>query len=350
MKLPDLKKADLKNKRVLVRVDFNVEFSEGGGIKEKYRIETAKKTIDFILSKKGTRLALLSHLGRPEGREEKFSLEKIYKDTGRILGMNLIFVPECFGGEVKKALDNLKPGEALMLENIRFFSEESENDKNFAGKIAENFDAYVNEAFGASHRLHSSVAAITDFLPSYAGFNLQKETDELGAAREKFNRPAVAIIGGAKIETKLPVISFLEKKYDWVLVGGRLGIEAEKQKIIFGANVILAEDYLKDGLDIGPKTIEKFKEKIKDAKTIIWNGPLGKFEDPNFAFGTEQILEAVWQNKEAKKIAGGGETVQVLEEHGVLENFDFVSTGGGAMLEFLAKGDLPALEELRDNY
>jgi len=349
MNLPDIKKADLENKHVLMRVDFNVEI-EDGKIQEEYRIKSVKETIDFILSKSGVKLALLSHLGRPQGKDEKFSFSKIYQEIGELLEKEIIFVDDCVGEKVKIALDNLGNDQILMLENVRFYKEEEKGDVDFAKKLAENFDIYINESFGVDHRNHASLTKITELLPFFAGLNLQKEVEELGKIQEDFERPAVAIVGGAKIETKLPVIKFFAEKYDWVLVGGKLGLEAEKQNITFPNNVILPEDYKGDGLDIGPRAIRIFDDYIPQANTIVWNGPLGKFEEREFSIGTEKLLEAIRKNRTAHKVAGGGETLQFLEERDALEEFDFVSTGGGAMLEFLVKGTLPALEALEKNF
>lgn len=346
MILSDFKNADLGNKRVLVRVDFNVEFFKDGKPKEKYKIESAKNTINFLLEKPGIKIALLSHLGRPENREKEFSFRNYYKELGKILGIELVFVEDCIGEEVKTALGGLKIGQVLMLENVRFYKEDTGGDIEFAKKLTENFDVYINEAFGASHRDHSSITKITQILPFFAGFNLQKEVEKLEKVREKFERPALALIGGAKIETKLPVIKFFAEKYNKVLVGGKLGLETEKEKIFFPQNVLTPLDYTGGGMDIGPQTVGRFKREIVGAKTIVWNGPLGKFEEPPYDKGTSEILNEIIKNKNAYKVAGGGETIQVLEEKNLIGEFDFISTGGGAMLEFLAKGTLPGIEAL----
>lgn len=337
-----IEKADFRGKRVLVRVDFNVEF-DGEKLEEKYRILAAKPTIDFISCQRGAQIALLSHLGRPAGFDKKFSFENIYKKIGEIIGLELVFVDDCVGGKVAEALVNLKNGQVLMLENVRFYGEEEKGDEKFAEKLAANFDLYVNEAFGVSHRGHASLAKIGGFLPVCFGFNFKKEIEQLEKARDNFERPAVAIIGGAKIETKLPLINFLSKIYDYVLVGGKLGIEAESQKISFAENVILPEDYKDGDLDIGPETAKRFCSLISGAKMIVWNGPMGQFENPLFGEGTKIVLKAISGNKIAYKICGGGETVQFLEQNNAFDAFDFVSTGGGAMLKFLIEGTLPVL-------
>jgi len=341
MILPDIKGANLDGERVLVRVDFNV-VDDNGKLKEKYRIKAAQKTIDFVLSKPGTKVALLSHLSQPG-----VSFKNAEKEIGEILDKEIFFVDDCVSEKVKTALNGLKNEQVLLLENVRLHKEEKESDNEFAKKLAENFDVFVNEAFGASHRDHASIAQTVGFLPSFAGFNLQKEIKELNKMRGDFEKPAVAIIGGAKIETKLPVINFFAKNYDQVLVGGKLGLEAEKQNIIFPDNVILPKDYCGQGLDVGPKTVKLFVDYVSQAKTVVWNGPLGRFEDEKFRKGTEDVVRAVAKNGVAYKIAGGGETIQFLEESGLIDEFNFVSTGGGAMLEFLSKGTLPALEALK---
>ncbi|MBU1178853.1 phosphoglycerate kinase [Patescibacteria group bacterium] len=348
MNIPDIRNANLEQKRVLARVDFNVEFSSRGEPKEKYRIGAVKKTIDFILSKKGIKLALLSHLGRPGGKDKIYSFEPAVGAISKILGRRLVFAEDCAGDKVKEKLGKLEAGEILMLENVRFHKEEVENSGDFAEKLAENFDIYVNEAFSVTHRAQASIAKIVEFLPSFAGINFLEEIIALSNIRRGLEGPAVAIIGGIKIETKLPVINFFAENYDQILLGGRIGLEAENRKLNFPANVILPKDYLEQGFDIGPLAIKQFSEFIKNAKTIVWNGPLGQFEREEFFVGTKEIVKAIVKNKAAYKVAGGGETIQVLEKLDLIKNFDFVSTGGGAMLEFLAKGTLPALKALEN--
>lgn len=348
MNLPDIRNVDLEGKRVLMRVDFNVEF-ESGHPREIHKIKSVCDTLEYVLSKSGVKVALLSHFGRPKGRQEEFSFENFYEAIGKILKKDLVFIPDCLGDAAKKGLQDLKEGQVLMLENVRFYEEDEKGEVDFAGKLVENFDVYVNEAFGASHRDHASITKVTSLISSFAGLNLMKEIKELSSLRDNFKNPAVALIGGAKIETKIPLIEFFSKKYDQVLVGGKLGLEAEKQGLVFSKNVFIPVDYLGDGLDVGPLTVDKFNDYLKKARTIVWNGPLGKFEDPQFRSGTAGVLEEIISNKDAHKIAGGGETVQVLEENNLISNFDFISTGGGAMLEFLVKGDLIGLKALVKN-
>ncbi|MCF7835662.1 MAG: phosphoglycerate kinase [Candidatus Marinimicrobia bacterium] len=343
-----IRNIDAKGKRVLVRVDFNVEF-EDGKPKDAYKIRAVKETIDFILSNKGAKIALLSHIGRPKGkRVEELSFSGFCGEIGKILNKKIVFSSDCVGEEVEGKLNNLEEGQVLMLENVRFYMEEFENDDLFASKLAKNFDIYVNDAFSVSHRPHASLVKITEKLPSFFGFNFEQEVEKLSKLRKNYKKPTVAIIGGAKIETKLPVITFFAKNYDSVLLGGRLGIEAESRGLDFTKNVIIPKDYIDDSLDVGPETVSLFKIKIKKAKTIVWNGPLGKFEEEKYAGGTDSILKAIADNDSAYKVAGGGETVQVIEEAGFMKKFDFISTGGGAMLVFLSEGTLVALDSLQN--
>lgn len=348
MTMRSIRQADVEGKRILMRVDFNVEFDDGFP-KETYKINSVRDTIDFLLSKKGVKIALLSHVGRPEGEKmEGLSFKNFFGEIGKVLDKKLIFVDDCVGDKVKDGLDILRSGRILILENVRFHVEEFENNIDFAGELAKNFDIYVNEAFSVSHRPHASLVKITEILPSFCGLHVEQEVERLSKIRENPERPSVAIIGGAKIETKFPMIKFFADSYDSVLVGGRLGIEAKNKGIVFPDSVIVPKDYIDGSLDVGPETVSLFKEKIRKSKTIIWNGPLGKFEDTRYARGTSEVLDAIVANKLAYKVAGGGETIQVIEEKGVIKKFDFVSTGGGAMLVFLAKGTLVALEALQN--
>ncbi len=348
MELKVIKKESCVQKRVLMRVDFNVEFDPSGKPKEKYKIQAAKESIELVSGSQGAKLALLSHLGRPEGKDEKFSFNNFYREIGSILGKELVFCDDCIGEKIAEVLKNLPEGKVLMLENVRFYKEDMEDSEDFARKLAANFDIFINEAFGASHREHASITGITKILPSFAGLNFEKEVRELSALRDNFGKPAIALIGGAKIETKVPVINFFAEKYENVLAGGKIGIEAQKQGISFPQNVLIPVDYQEGQKDIGPKTIQQFSEVLSQARTIIWNGPMGLFEEKPFDIGTDEVLKAIIKNEGAYKVAGGGETVQVLEEDDLIPKFNFVSTGGGAMLEFLAKGSLPGIDCLYD--
>jgi phosphoglycerate kinase len=363
-----IQNADVKNKKVLLRVDFNVAI-ENGKVGEQYKIKACKESLDYLVGQQA-RVALISHLGRPaavktladkpEGKPNpEFSLEQISDEAEKILGAKIKFTPDCIGDKVKEGLDNLKEGEILLLENVRFYEgedpatsdEASDNGarKNyfldFSKKLAENFDLFINDAFSVCHRDQASVTGVAKILPSYAGFWLQKEIENLDKIKNNPGRPAVAIIGGAKIETKLPLINSFEKNYDNILVGGKVANEAIDQKLAFGEKVILPVDFGSDRMDIGPETIEKFAGIIKNAKTIVWNGPMGKFEESEYAIGTNKILEAVI-NSGAFTLMGGGESVELLEKENALDKISFVSTGGGAMLEYLSGNPMPGIEAL----
>jgi len=353
-----------------MRVDFNVAL-ENQDAKEKYKIFSSKETIDYILSQKGAKLALVGHLGRPtalknclisgetlshrtaEQIDPQFSLKQLADDAERILGIKVRFVPDCVGERVKESVENQKPGEVLLLENVRFYCNDEKNDSKFSEMLAENFDIFINDAFSVCHRNQASVTGVAKILPSYAGFWLQKEIENLDKIKNNPEHPAVAIIGGAKIETKVPLINNFEKTYDYILVGGKIANEVSDQNLKFGEKVILPVDFSGDRLDIGPKTIEKFKNILSGAKTIVWNGPMGKFEEEKYAQGTKEILKTVIETSDvsignnAFALMGGGETVQLLEETNALDKISFVSTGGGAMLEYLSGNPMPGIEALK---
>lgn len=344
MALRSMEGVDFSNQKVLVRVDFNIEQSNIAAIEEHFRLSIAKKTIDFIAAAPGAKIALLTHFGRPEGkREESASVAKLVDAVERSLGRSVVFVPDCIGDSVKDALDKLSENQVLLLENVRFYPEEEQNDAVFAEKLAAPFTLYVNEAFSVCHRAHASVEAITRCLPAYAGLRLCEEIAELDRIRLHPEHPAIAIIGGAKIETKLPLISALEKNYDAILVGGKVANEAIDQKIAFSEKVLLPKDFDSDlRLDIGPQTVAYYTQIIATAKTIIWNGPMGKFEEKPYDIGTEAILYALLKS-EAYVVIGGGESLAVLEKADAIKKVSFVSSGGGAMLKYLGGKVLPGL-------
>lgn len=350
MNLKKIQDADVENKKVFLRVGFDVAI-ENGRAKETYKIKSAKESLDYLLAK-NAKVALVTYLGRPGGKiDPKFSLEQLVTDIEELFGVKVKFVADCIGKEVKKTVNGLGKGEVALLENVRFYPEEGGvgkgeiYDPEFAQKLADGFDVFINETFSQSHRDQASVTGITRFLPSYAGFWLQKEIENLDKVKNNPEHPAVAIIGGAKIETKLPVISKFEENYDYVLVGGKIANEAKDQNLNFSEKVILPSDYNGDRLDIGLETIMKFKDIISKAKTIVWNGPMGKFEEAPYDMGTREILNAVLASG-AFSVVGGGESVQVLEEQGLLDKVSFVSTGGGAMLEYLSGKELPGIAVL----
>lgn len=350
---------DLKNKRVLLRADFNAPIGEDGiiGSSEDWRIKAVVPTIKYLL-KRNTKIILLAHLGRPKGKvQENLRLDPIRDRLSELLNLSVRKTPDCIGEGVKNAIGEMEAGEILLLENLRFHREEEENNGNFSKKLARLGDIYINDAFSDCHRNHSSIVGIAKFLPSCAGLLLEREIRTM----EKFYKPkhpAIAIIGGAKIETKLPVIKALAKIYDHVLVGGAIANEIIKgsKKYIISSNAIIPdkEAILKEkGYDIGLKSVKKFAKFIKNAKIIIWNGPMGKFEDPNFEIGTKGTIAAIVlaHNNGAQVLIGGGETISAVQRFAPelmnkkIKNFN-ISTGGGAMLEFLAGKKLPGIEAL----
>lgn len=342
----NIQNAQLDGKKVLVRADFNVAISDGK-VQEEFKLCACKQTVDHVLSQHGTKIALISHLGRPEGQvNEEFSLKQILPALEKILGRKVIFVNDCIGQQVQEAVDSLGDGDVALLENVRFHGGDESNDLEFSEGLSKGFDVFINDAFSVCHRDQASVTGVTRFLPSYAGLWLQKEIEALKKVAYATDHPAVAIIGGAKIETKLPLIKKFEESYDWVLVGGRIANEAIEKSVAFSSKVLLPVDFAKEHMDIGKQTIEKFKEKIAAAKLIVWNGPMGKFEQSPFDQGTREILGAVVQSG-AFTVVGGGESVQAIEQAGLLENVSFVSTGGGAMLEYLSGNSMPGIDCLR---
>lgn len=343
--LRKIQDAKLENKKILLRVDFNVAI-ENGQAMESFKIKACQETLNYLLGKKA-KVAMITHLGRPEGKiNPDFSLKQLAGEAEKILGVKLIFTADCVGEKIGLALDGLVSGEALLLENVRFYAGEEANDESFANQLAENFEIFVNDAFSVCHRDQASVTGVAKILPSYAGLWLQKEIENLDKIKNNPEHPAVAIIGGAKIETKLPIISAFEKAYDFILVGGKIANEAMDQKMEFSSKVIMPMDLAEGRLDIGPKTIEKFKEIISLSKTIVWNGPMGKFEEKPYNTGTNEILNAVI-NSGAFVLMGGGESAQILEEANAMDKISFVSTGGGAMLEYLSGNKLPGVEILK---
>lgn len=344
MNLKKIQDADLKNKRVLIRVDFNVEVNNGH-VAEEFKIAAARDTVNFVLSQEKTKVALIAHLGRPENKNPEFSLLNIKDDVARILNSKIEFIDDCVGEKVKKGLDYLNDGTILLLENVRFYDEEEKNDAEFAKKLAENFDVFINDAFSVCHRDQASVTGVAKILPSYAGMWLQKEIEHLEKVLENPPKPFIAIIGGAKIETKIPLIKNFQNRADMILLGGRVANEAVDKKMEFPDNVFLPTDFATDRLDIGSRTIEDFKKIISTAKTIVWNGPMGKFEEPPYDNGTKEILGAIIDSG-AFSVVGGGESVQLIEQTKSFDKISFVSTGGGAMLEFLSGDKLPGLESL----
>jgi len=347
MLLRNIKQADFENKKVLARMDFNVELNDVGQVQEHFKLEVLKKTLDYILGFPGAKVAMLTHFGRPNGKHDpNYSVVKLVPALEKVLERKIVFVSDCIGKSVEDALADLSEGSLLLLENVRFYPEEETNDEKFAKTLAKPFDIYVNEAFGVDHRNHASLVAITKFLPSYPGLHVLEEVEKLNQVLLSPKHPAIAIIGGAKIETKLPLIRMFEDRYDCVLVGGKIANEAIDQKITFSEKVLLPQDFDSPlRLDIGPNTIAYYIQIIRMAKTIVWNGPMGKFEEKPYDMGTDAILHAILESQ-AFVVIGGGESLAVLEKAGVMDKIGFISSGGGAMLEYLSGKKLPGLEAL----
>lgn len=345
MEIRKMQDGNFAVKNVLVRADFNVAV-ENGKVGERFKLEACKQTVIELL-KAGAKVAIISHLGRPEGKIDlKYSLLPIKKELENILEKKVLFVDDCIGEKVKNGLAKISQEEVLLLENVRFYEGEEKNDQEFAQKLAENFDFFVNDAFSVCHRDQASVTGVAKILPSYAGFWLQKEIENMNKALHEPMHPATAIIGGAKIETKLPLIKVFEKTYDHILVGGKIANEALDQGMKFSAKVILPVDFAQDRLDVGPMTSERFKQIISNSKMIVWNGPMGKFEQAPYDQGTRKILDAVIES-DAYSLIGGGESVQMIEQQNMMHAISFVSTGGGAMLEYLSGNILPGIEVLK---
>ncbi|HOP01502.1 MAG TPA: phosphoglycerate kinase [Flexilinea sp.] len=380
---------DVKGKKVLVRVDFNVPIKDGQ-VGDDTRIRGALPTIQYLLDQ-GAAVILCSHLGRPKnGPEEKYSLKPVAEYLGTLIPNKVYFASDCIGEPAKKAAENLKPGEVLVLENTRFHPEEEKNDLEMAKQLADLADIYVNDAFGTAHRAHASTEGVTHLKPGVAGFLLEKEIQYLSGAVENPKRPFVAILGGAKISDKIGVIKNLLNKADKVLIGGGMAntffkaqgfdmadslvedeaVETAKEILNMGSNklvlpvdMVIANAFDNNAerktipvgnvpagwrvLDIGPETIKVFSNLIKNAATVVWNGPMGVFEMPNFAKGTFEIAKAVAESNSIS-IIGGGDSVAAIQESGLADKITHISTGGGASLEMLEGIVLPGVAALQD--
>lgn len=345
--LRSLLSADVQHKSVLIRVDFNIELNQIAQVQEHFRLDIVRRTVDHIAAQPGTRIALLTHFGRPAGRPDPaFSVARIVEAVSRALERPVIGVSDCVGKSVKAALETLPKNAVLLLENVRFYPQEEANDPAFARALANPFAIFVNEAFSVCHRAHASVVSVPQALPAYAGFHLLEELENLNQVRFAPRRPAVAVIGGAKIETKLPLIRALEATYDVILVGGKVANEALDNKLHFSEKVLLPQDFDSSArLDIGPNTIAYYTRILHTAKTIVWNGPMGKFEEKPYDMGTAAILHAILESG-AFVVIGGGESLAVLEKARMMSRIGFVSSGGGAMLEYLSGKTLPGLAAL----
>ncbi|MDL1910536.1 phosphoglycerate kinase [Chloroflexi bacterium CFX6] len=384
-----VKDIDLKNKRVLMRVDFNVPMADGKVTDDK-RIRAALPTIQYVLDQ-GASLMLMSHLGRPKGGSDPtFSLRAASEVLSTLINRPVQMAPDCVGAEVEAMAKALKPGDVLMLENTRFHPEEEKNDLEFAKQLAALGDVYVNDAFGSAHRAHASTEGIARFLPAVSGFLMEQELEYLGRAVGEPEHPYVAILGGAKISDKILVVETLLSKCDKLIVGGGMAntflaakgldmqdslveessLETAKEimaksndKLILPVDAVIADKFAEDAntqvvdveaipggwrmLDVGPKTLTLYKEALKDAKLIVWNGPVGVFEFPKFAEGTFALAKMLAESG-AVTVIGGGDSASAVKKAGVAKQMTHVSTGGGASLEFLEGRELPGVAALMD--
>ncbi|MDX1542726.1 MAG: phosphoglycerate kinase [Christiangramia sp.] len=385
---------NFNNKRALIRVDFNVPLNEEMKVTDANRIEAAKPTIIKILEDGGS-VVLMSHLGRPKGKESKYSLQHIVDKVSEVVGVEVKFVEDCIGDEVENAANNLQPGEILLLENLRFHDEEKEGDEDFAEKLSRLGDVYVNDAFGTAHRAHASTTIVAKFFEDKCfGYLLAKEIKSLDKVLHSKEKPVTAVLGGAKVSTKITVIENILDKIDHLIIGGgmtytfvkaqggKIGnslVEEDKQELALeilkkakekGVEVhlpvdsIIADSFSEQastqtesvdnipdgwmGLDVGPETIKYFSRVIRDSKIILWNGPLGVFEMDAFAKGTIQLGEAIAEatRNGAFSLVGGGDSVAAVKQFGFEDKVSYVSTGGGAMLEMLEGKSLPGIEAI----
>ncbi|RAK08946.1 phosphoglycerate kinase [Halanaerobium saccharolyticum] len=388
-----LKDMDFKGKKVLVRVDFNVPLKEGV-VGDKTRIRAALPTIEYLI-KEDAKVLLISHLGRPGGEaKDDLRMDPVAKALANLLNKEVKKADDCIGKEVKKAVNSLENGEVMLLENSRFHAGEKQNDPEFAKELASLADLYVNDAFGAAHRAHATTVGVTEYLPAAAGFLMQRELNALGEVMENPESPFVAIMGGAKVSDKIDVIKNLITKVDKLIVAGGIAntfllakgyevgdslVEADKVdlakelmeeaeakgvEIVLPIDVVIADDFSNDAntktvsvkdvpagwqiLDCGgPQSLEKYKEIIKNAKTVIWNGPLGVFEMEKFAKGTVELAKALAES-DAHSVIGGGDSAAAINEAGVADKMSHISTGGGASLMFFEGKELPGVAALDD--
>jgi len=388
LKLKSLAELDVRGKRVLLRCDFNIPLDAGGNIQDDFRINQTLPTIEYLI-KHQAKVVLMSHLGDPEGkRVESLSLVPVQKKLSEYLGLQIKKTEDCIGREAEKEVAKLQDGGILLLENLRFYKEEEANDPEFVRELAKLGDVYVNDAFGVCHRKHASIFGLAQALPAAAGLLLEKEVKVLSRVLEDPWRPLCAVIGGAKISTKIKVIKQFLEKADNVLIGGKIAepilivkkicigrswpeeevareiekLDLTSTRLHLPIDAAISPDpsgnlYIRQAapgktrkdellLDIGDETISFFSQIIKDAKMIIWAGPMGYFENPAFEKGTKEIAEAIARNINAYKIVGGGDTLFAVSKFGLIDKFDHVSTGGGAMLVFLGGEALPGLQVL----
>ncbi|MDD2296995.1 MAG: phosphoglycerate kinase [Sphaerochaetaceae bacterium] len=391
MKLQTVKDIDLQGKRVLIRVDFNVPLQDGI-VTDDTRIRSALTTINYILEQKGTSLVVMSHFGRPKGKKDPaFSMAPIAKRFAELLGRPVKLASDVIGDAVQKEVAALLPGEVLLLENVRFYAGEEANDVDFAKKLATYGDIYVNDAFGTAHRAHASTEGVSHFLPSVAGFLIEKEVKFFAPLLENPDKPFVAVIGGSKVSSKISVLESLAKTCDAIVIGGGMAytflkvqghtigkslLEADfldvaksfldkaKEKgvrVILPVDHVCAAEFKEDatpvmvdstdipesliGMDVGPKTLDLIGKELKAARSIVWNGPLGVFEFASFAAGTKAVAKMVGESQ-GTTVVGGGDSVAAVNKFGYADQIDHVSTGGGASLEFLEGQQLPGIKAL----
>ncbi|MDD4003204.1 MAG: phosphoglycerate kinase [Clostridia bacterium] len=390
MNKKSVKDIDIKGKKVLVRVDFNVPLDENKKITDENRIIGAMPTIEYLLNN-GAKVILCSHLGRPKGEfNMKYSLKPVGDRLNELLGKKVVFAQDIIGQSAQKAIENLKDGEAVLLENLRFHKEEEKNDREFSKKLASYADIYVNDAFGTAHRAHSSTAGVAEFVKtSVCGFLIEKEIKIMGDALQNPKRPFVAILGGAKVSDKIGVINNLIEKVDTLIIGGAMAYtffkakgfkigdslceddkielatelmqkaEQKNVKLLLPVDNVLGKEFKSDteimmtdsdkipdgwqGLDIGEKTRQLFSDSVKNAGTVIWNGPMGVSEWKNFAGGTRALAKALAQSN-AITIIGGGDSAAAVANLGYADKMTHISTGGGASLEFLEGRILPGID------
>ncbi len=398
-----IRDVDPSGKKILVRVDFNVPLDAGGGapgsratkVADDTRIRAALPTISSLIERGGA-LALCSHLGRPKGRDPKLSLAPVAKRLAELRGQPVPLLGDCVGPDVRAAIAKLRRGDIVLLENVRFHPEEEADDPGFARELAKGYDLYVNDAFGAAHRAHASTAGVAKILPAYAGLLMERELVALGGLLGEPKRPFVAIIGGAKVSTKMDVLRSLVPKVDVLAVGGGMAntfllatgrkvgtslveedrageaariieqIEGDRKRLLLPVDVLCAPSVDAEGaqraatydvddvpagmaiVDIGPRTIALYREVIRDARTVFWNGPVGIFEQPAFATGTRQVAQFMADNPLATTVVGGGESVQAVTEAGLAGRMTHVSTGGGASLELVEGKTLPGVDAIPD--
>ena len=342
-----LKDFNVSNKRVLVRTDFNIPFSGQGDILDDFRIVQTLPTIEYLIENKAKTI-LISHLGRPISKQ-RYTLKPVALRLEKLLKRKVKFLDDCIGEEVKKVIAEMELGEVVLLENLRFHRGEMENDPKLAKQLAKLGDIFIQEAFAACHRKHSSIVGIPKYLSSGIGFLVEKEIECLSKISNKPKNPLVVIIGGKKVETKAKLINKLSKIADWILLGHLMKKEVVNKNFWLKnpQKIIAPIDGIKEKrqyFDIGPKTIDLFSVKIFQAKTIFWNGQLGKTEEKKFTKGSLAIADAIIKSK-AYSVAAGGNTIAFLGQYNLRDKFDFVSTGGGAALAFLSGEKLPGIKD-----